>query len=77
MQITLTTQDGMSVLSLADDGIGFDVTTPRPGHLGLETMAERAERIGARLDIDSTPGQGTRVRVLVPRPAAKPRDTPS
>ena len=77
VQITLTTQDGMSVLSLADDGIGFDVTTPRPGHLGLETMAERAERIGARLDIDSTPGQGTRVRVLVPRPAAKPRGTPS
>ena len=70
-QITLTNAGGMSVLSVVDDGIGFDVTAARPGHLGLETMAERAERIGAHLDIDSTPGQGTRVRVLLSRPAAK------
>ena len=74
-QITLTYEGGMSILSVVDDGIGFDVTAARPGHLGLETMAERAERIGARLDIDSTPGQGTRVRVLIPRRAAKTPET--
>ena len=38
----------------------------RPGHWGLVGMRERAERIGGLLAIDSQPGQGTRVRALLP-----------
>lgn len=51
-------------LSIEDDGIGFDAATlaqKGEGHVGLNIMRERAQRIGATLDIDSRPGQGTRV----------------
>jgi two-component system nitrate/nitrite sensor histidine kinase NarX len=46
-----------------DDGIGFDAEDPARGesHVGLRIMAERAERIGARLELLSTPGRGSSV----------------
>jgi two-component system, NarL family, nitrate/nitrite sensor histidine kinase NarX len=53
---------------VTDDGIGFDVDDTRAeSHVGLRIMAERAERIGATLQVSSRPGQGTRV-VLALRP---------
>ncbi len=54
-------------LALVDDGVGFDPGGRFPGHLGLRSMRERAARHGATLDIESAPGQGTCVRVFVPR----------
>jgi two-component system sensor histidine kinase UhpB len=56
---------------IADDGRGFDIgeaqgEQARP-HWGLVTMRERAEAIGGRLAIESSPGEGTRVVVEVPR----------
>jgi signal transduction histidine kinase len=54
------------MLEIADDGVGFDPGIHRPGHLGLRTMAQRAERIGGRLDVISSPGRGTVVRATVP-----------
>lgn len=53
-------------LEVADDGDGFPVG--RAGRLdsyGLLGMRERAAAIGARLDIESAPGQGTRIRCSV------------
>lgn len=55
---------------IADNGIGFDpacVKSIDTGHFGLAGMQERAALIGARLEIDSSPGQGTRVRITVTR----------
>ena len=54
-----------------DDGIGFAVDDRGRGesHVGLRIMAERAERIGARLELRSTPGRGSSV-VLELTPAA-------
>ena len=45
-----------------DDGIGFQADDPARGetHVGLRIMAERAERIGATLEVISTPGHGSR-----------------
>ena len=56
------------VVEVADDGQGFDVAVKHdlPGHFGLRGMAERAERVRARLSITSRPGAGTQVRVTVP-----------
>jgi protein-histidine pros-kinase len=59
-------------LEIQDNGHGFQVPLRRimlvrQGHLGLAGSAERAESIGGRLDIVSAPGQGTLVRVVVPR----------
>jgi signal transduction histidine kinase len=62
-------QDERTVaLEIADDGIGFDTGTARSrGGLGLRGMAERVEHLGGRLAVESRPGEGTRVRVEVPR----------
>ena len=51
---------------MSDEGTGFDPNESYPGHLGLRTMRERAEMIGAELEIVSAVGRGTRVRVRVP-----------
>ena len=57
--------DGLTLL-IEDDGRGFDPSAPRPGHLGLAVMTERAAAIGASLEVDSRPGEGTRVRIVWP-----------
>ena len=61
-EIVLTLDPGrpnMLSLSVHDDGIGFDVAAPHPGHLGLESMAERASAVGGTLTIHSKPGRTT------------------
>ncbi len=54
-----------------DDGVGFvdPHETCDETHVGLRIMAERAERIGAALDVLSTPGRGTSVVLTLPLPA--------
>ncbi len=48
---------------VADDGVGFDpqARDVRARRLGLTSMDERARAVGARLELESTPGRGTRV----------------
>ncbi len=48
-------------VEIADDGVGFDPTLPRPGHFGLHGIQEQAALIEARLTVDSQPGDGTRI----------------
>ena len=56
---------GQSVLlSVSDDGRGFDPAMIPHNRLGLGSMQERAQAIGARLTVESQPGQGTQVTVL-------------
>ena len=55
-------------LAISDNGIGFDVPkSPTDfaayGHFGLLGIRERAELIGARLEVESTVGEGTNLRV--------------
>ena len=53
-------------LEVVDDGVGFDPqAVPVEGRGGLRTIAERAARVGGRLTYESTPGEGTRVKVEV------------
>ena len=56
-------------LRVADNGCGFDVNRNHAGHFGLLGMRERAQRVGARLELLSQPGAGTEVRVSLPLPA--------
>lgn len=65
------------ILEIEDDGRGFEVPRQwfelaRAGHLGLVGAAERAEMLGGRLEIQSTPGKGTLMRVIVPRAPRQP-----
>jgi signal transduction histidine kinase len=48
-------------LEVTDNGTGFDTAGDFPGHLGLRSMTERAEKSGGRLEISSQPGAGTSV----------------
>jgi len=51
-------------LEVVDDGIGFDLATARErGGMGLSAMEERAAELGAKLEIESRIGSGTKVTV--------------
>ncbi len=70
---------GTMLLEIGDEGTGFDLSQPRPGHLGLTTMADRAAAIGATLNVRSSPGTGTTIRIrfsLAPRPGDVDRKDP-
>jgi signal transduction histidine kinase len=63
-------RDGNKLIALiTDDGAGFNAAARARGEFpqfGLSTMRERAESIGGSLNIASTPGAGTTVRVELP-----------
>ena len=62
--------DGALVVTIEDNGVGFDPERAGQGtarHFGLLTMRERAEVVGATLDVASSPGRGTRVELKLPR----------
>lgn len=54
------------LLEVVDDGTGFDAGARRPGY-GLDGATARAGEVGGRLEVTSTPGDGTVLRVRVPR----------
>src|SRR5690606_36943000 len=57
-----------------DDGRGFDAqAVPGEAQVGLRIARERAQRVGGRVDVESTPGEGTRVTLTLPAPAARLR----
>jgi hypothetical protein len=71
-EVTVTLEAGPDTvgLTVADNGCGFDTTArlvQPASNLGMVSMRERAESIGARLHLESAPGKGTRVIVEVPR----------
>ena len=68
VQIALARDPARFVLAVADDGGGFDATSPAAGR-GLSGMRRRAERIGAALDIASD-ASGTRISLAYPLAAA-------
>ena len=68
MEVALTASGRLVTLSISDDGVGLGVSFAAGGpSWGLTTMHERAEAIGARVRIDSSPGAGTRVTIEVQR----------
>jgi signal transduction histidine kinase len=67
VKLQLSGDERQCIVTLADDGHGFDASSPqfRWSH-GLMGMRQRAEALGGQLDIQSTVGGGTRVRVEIP-----------
>lgn len=65
MNLGVGRTNGSVTLDVSDDGVGFDPTGSFPGHLGLRSMRERAESLGGTLQIESAPGEGTRIRVRI------------
>lgn len=60
-------------LEVRDDGVGAAAEAiERPRRFGVMGMRERARHFGGRIDIDGAPGQGTRVRLVMPIHEAAP-----
>ncbi len=68
VDVHLEISDTALEIHVSDDGAGFDPVLDRPGHLGLRTMRERADAIGANFGIDSAPGRGSTIIVTLPLP---------
>ena len=65
--ITLNLGDESTSLIVEDYGKGFDLnsTKDKQGHMGLASMRERAQTLGGKLSIESTPEKGTRLKIEI------------
>jgi two-component system, NarL family, sensor histidine kinase DevS len=66
-RVSLYRSEQVTVLEVEDDGRGFDPAATSGGGQGLRNLQERAEALGGRAEVHSAPGEGTRVRVTLPR----------
>jgi hypothetical protein len=75
--VSFTEEPGRVVAEVVDDGCGFEPSaalTPSVQSLGLFGMHERAGYVQGELSLESGPGRGTRVRVVLPvNPSREPR----
>jgi len=70
--VQFTLDESQIELAVQDNGQGFQIPSrwndlARSGHLGLVGIRERAQAVGGRVWIDSSPGKGARIRVIIPR----------
>ncbi len=73
VSVSVRRTDRDVTLDVADDGAGFDRTSPDwQGGLGLASMEERARLLGGRCDVTSSRGHGTRLRVVLPLEPTQP-----
>lgn len=73
VDVTLSYWNGLTVLDVQDDGVGFDPASTRhlpgrDGGFGLDGMRQGVEALGGRLQIESASGQGSTVVVELPEP---------
>ncbi len=64
VRIAGTMENGLVMCSVTDDGCGFDPQTApgvSDGHFGLQGVRERIMRLGGTLEVDSSPGRGTKM----------------
>jgi signal transduction histidine kinase len=69
--IELAYQPQRFTLWIRDNGAGFSLAagdTTAGGHFGLAGMRERAERSGGKLTVESAPGVGTEISVIIEKP---------
>jgi len=71
VSVEITLRKGAIMLTIADDGAGFDIKAVKGrGGLGLVGMEERARLVKGKLFVVAKPGHGTRIAIEVPLPAA-------
>jgi signal transduction histidine kinase len=70
VDVLVRREDGAAKLVVSDDGRGFSSASlsqrREDGHFGLVLLADLAAEAGGRLDVDSAPGRGTRVKMEIP-----------
>lgn len=65
--IDLHASETAVTLEITDNGIGFTPDVDGAGGFGLEGMQQRIERLDGKMRIESSPGNGTRVKAQIPR----------
>jgi ligand-binding sensor domain-containing protein/signal transduction histidine kinase len=65
VSVALSTEGAWLTLEIADNGIGFDSSTDNEGQ-GLLSMQRRAENLGGALNIETSHGEGTIVKLCIP-----------
>ena len=66
VNVTLTQKENEVEGSLTDDGVGFDLTQSGNQGVGLSSMKQRIEKLGGKLEIQSSPGKGAKVSFTLP-----------
>ena len=71
INVRLWNEDGLVVTRIQDDGVGFAVDEvmgnyETRGSLGMINMRERAETIDGSIQVNSSPGRGTAITIVVP-----------
>jgi signal transduction histidine kinase len=70
-KVLLEVKDDTLCVTVKDEGHGFDTNRPRElrddGGQGLFGLVDRAESIGGQIDITSTPGRGTTLKLILPQ----------
>jgi len=59
-------ENGRAMLTVHDNGKGFDPTSRPEGHFGLRVLRDLARERGGDVRIESSPGGGTTIRVEAP-----------
>lgn len=66
LEIGLRVMADALLLTVSDNGVGFDTGGTFPGHFGLHSMTERMETINGTMEIDSAPSEGTTITLRLP-----------
>ena len=66
VEVNLLSKPHQAELKIRDNGRGFDLQKLPEDKLGLRIMDERAEEVEAGLEVDSAPGEGTRISLIWP-----------
>ena len=66
IEIQINTKDDQLLISISDDGPGFNPNDGKAGGIGLLNMKNRAATIGAKFSITGNPGKGTVIQIELP-----------
>jgi signal transduction histidine kinase len=73
LKLNLCQEGNTCTAVLQDNGSGFDLSaTEGSSHYGLRIMRERVENLGGQFSVDTAPGKGTRISIVIPLNKKKP-----
>lgn len=70
-EVTIYAENDQLHAVIRDSGIGFDFANRDSSRLGLLGIRERAELLGGRFEVETQPGQGTQIKVIIPLPVSQ------
>jgi signal transduction histidine kinase len=72
VDVNLNMNDKTIILTVQDDGIGFDTSSIPSGHYGILGIKERVRLVNGSFEIQSENGKGTILKIEIPTPPTEP-----